>query len=184
MPAAPASSSATPNAAPATASGTRRWRPRRLRPTAAGLTAIVCVGESAGERAAGRALAVIGRQVERSTPETATSGNTAIAYEPVWAIGSGRAPGLADIAAAHAEVRAAWERRFSGSGAPLRVLYGGSVTARNAGRHPGRAGRGRCAGRRRQPVCGRVLADLPGVPLSPPWGSREERRWKRSFSWS
>ena len=100
---------------------------------AAGLTAIVCVGESAGERGAGRALAVIGRQVERSTPETATSGNTAIAYEPVWAIGSGRTPDAADIAAAHADVRAAWERRFSGSGAALRVLYGGSVTARNAG---------------------------------------------------
>ena len=100
---------------------------------AAGLTAVVCVGESAGERDAGRALAVIGRQVERSVPETATAGNTAIAYEPVWAIGSGRAPDAADIAAAHAEVRAAWARRFSGSGAALRVLYGGSVTARNAG---------------------------------------------------
>ena len=100
---------------------------------AAGLTAIVCVGESAADREAGRALAVIGRQVERSLPEGATTDNTAIAYEPVWAIGSGRTPGPADIEAAHAEVRAGWERRFSGSGAALRVLYGGSVTARNAG---------------------------------------------------
>ena len=100
---------------------------------AAGLTAIVCVGESAADRDAGRALAVIGRQVEGSLPASATRDNTAIAYEPVWAIGSGRTPGPADIEAAHAEVRAGWERRFSGSGTALRVLYGGSVTARNAG---------------------------------------------------
>ncbi len=100
---------------------------------AAGLTAIVCVGESAADRDAGHALTVIGRQVEGSLPDGAAPENTAIAYEPVWAIGSGRTPGPADIAAAHAEVRAGWERRFSGSGAALRVLYGGSVTARNAG---------------------------------------------------
>ena len=100
---------------------------------AAGLTAIVCVGESASDRDAGRALAVIGRQVEGSLPASATPDNTAIAYEPVWAIGTGRTPGPADIEAAHAEVRGGWERRFSGSGATLRVLYGGSVTARNAG---------------------------------------------------
>ena len=100
---------------------------------AAGLAAIVCVGESAVDRDDGRALAVIGRQVERSLPESATPDNTAIAYEPVWAIGTGRTPAPADIEAAHAEVRAGWERRFSGSGGTLRVLYGGSVTARNAG---------------------------------------------------
>ena len=100
---------------------------------AAGLAAIVCVGESAVDRNDGRALAVIGRQVERSLPDGSTTDNTAIAYEPVWAIGTGRTPAPADIEAAHAEVRAGWERRFSGSGAALRVLYGGSVTARNAG---------------------------------------------------
>ena len=100
---------------------------------AAGLTAIVCVGESAADRDAGRALAVIGRQVEGSLPAGATPENTAIAYEPVWAIGSGRTPGPADIEAAHGQVRAGWERQISGSGAALRVLYGGSVTARNAG---------------------------------------------------
>ena len=100
---------------------------------AAGLAAIVCVGESAVDRDDGRALAVIGRQVERSLPDGSTTENTAIAYEPVWAIGTGRTPAPADIEAAHAEVRAGWERRFSGSGAALRVLYGGSVTARNAG---------------------------------------------------
>ena len=100
---------------------------------AAGLTAIVCVGESAADRDAGRALAVIGRQVEGSLPAGASPSNIAIAYEPVWAIGTGRTPGPADIEAAHAQVRAGWERQFSGSGAALRVLYGGSVTARNAG---------------------------------------------------
>ena len=100
---------------------------------AAGLVAIVCVGESAADRDAGRALAVIGRQVEGSLPAGATPDNTAIAYEPVWAIGSGRTPGPADIEAAHGQVRAGWERQISGSGAALRVLYGGSVTARNAG---------------------------------------------------
>ena len=100
---------------------------------AAGLAAIVCVGESAVDRDDGRALAVIGRQVERSLPDGSTTDNTAIAYEPVWAIGTGRTPTQADIEAAHAEVRAGWQRRFSGSGAALRVLYGGSVTARNAG---------------------------------------------------
>ena len=100
---------------------------------AAGLATIVCVGESAVDRDDGRALAVIGRQVERSLPDGSTTDNTAIAYEPVWAIGTGRTPAPADIGAAHAEVRAGWERRFSGSGAALRVLYGGSVTARNAG---------------------------------------------------
>ena len=100
---------------------------------AAGLAAIVCVGESSGDRDAGRALAAIGRQVERSLPAGSTPANTILAYEPVWAIGSGRTPGPADIEAAHAEVRAGWERLFSGSGAALRVLYGGSVTARNAG---------------------------------------------------
>ena len=100
---------------------------------AAGLATIVCVGESAVDRDDGRALAVIGRQVERSLPDGSTTDNTAIAYEPVWAIGTGRTPAQADIEAAHAEVRAGWKRRFSGSGAALRVLYGGSVTARNAG---------------------------------------------------
>ena len=100
---------------------------------AAGLAAIVCVGESAVDRDDGRALAVIGRQVERSLPDGSTTDNTTIAYEPVWAIGTGRTPAPADIEAAHAEVRAGWGRRFSGSGAALRVLYGGSVTARNAG---------------------------------------------------
>ena len=100
---------------------------------AAGLIAIVCVGESAAERDGGHALAVIGRQVELSLPASATADNTAIAYEPVWAIGSGRTPGPADIDAAHAQVRAGWGRRFSGGDPALRVLYGGSVTARNAG---------------------------------------------------
>ena len=100
---------------------------------AAGLVAVVCVGESARERDEGRALAAIGCQVRDSLPSGATPDNTAVAYEPVWAIGSGRTPAPADIAAAHARVREGWDTRFSGGGAALRVLYGGSVKARNAG---------------------------------------------------
>ena len=100
---------------------------------AAGLVAVVCVGESARERDEGQALAAIGRQVRESLPAGATPGNTAVAYEPVWAIGSGRTPAPADVAAAHARVRESWDARFSGGGAALRVLYGGSVKARNAG---------------------------------------------------
>ena len=100
---------------------------------AAGLVAIVCVGESAAERAAGHALEAVGRQVAASTPDGATACNTAIAYEPLWAIGTGRTPAAGEIEAAHRQVRDSWDLRFSGSGDGLRVLYGGSVKAANAG---------------------------------------------------
>jgi triosephosphate isomerase len=91
----------------------------------AGLTPIVCVGESAEQRRAGQHLSVIGGQIERSLPPAATAGNTVVAYEPVWAIGTGLTPTPADIEEAHGHLRGKL-------GAPIRVLYGGSANAANA----------------------------------------------------
>lgn len=99
---------------------------------ASGLLAIVCVGETREERDAGRTLAVIGRQISRSTPETATGAALAIAYEPVWAIGTGLTPGAADVAEVHAFIRKRLMGRFGKAGAAIRILYGGSVKPANA----------------------------------------------------
>ena len=90
---------------------------------AAGMTAIVCVGETLAERDAGDAVAVVKRQVAGSIPGMLDK--TVIAYEPVWAIGTGRTPSAEDIAEIHAEIRA-----IVGDG--VRILYGGSVKASNA----------------------------------------------------
>ncbi|MEC9347417.1 MAG: triose-phosphate isomerase [Pseudomonadota bacterium] len=92
----------------------------------AGLVAIVCVGETEAEYRAGRTLEVLERQVRGSLPDAATSANTVIAYEPVWAIGTGLTPTSADIAAAHGRIRA-----VAGL-AGVRILYGGSVKPGNA----------------------------------------------------
>jgi triosephosphate isomerase (TIM) len=89
----------------------------------AGLTPIVCVGESEAERKAGKALDIVGAQLERSLPET--SADFVIAYEPVWAIGTGLTPTLADIAEMHDFIR---EKTRS----DVRILYGGSVKPSNA----------------------------------------------------
>ena len=91
----------------------------------AGLSAIVCVGESAAERDAGQAFAVVATQARGSLPETATAENTVLAYEPVWAIGTGRTPSAADVGAMHNHLRAAIADDH-------RILYGGSVKADNA----------------------------------------------------
>jgi len=98
----------------------------------AGLIAIVCVGETAGQRAAGQTLEVVRRQLKGSLPDGATASNTIIAYEPVWAIGTGQTPTTDDVAAVHADIRAALEARFGGEGAAMRILYGGSVKPGNA----------------------------------------------------
>jgi triosephosphate isomerase len=92
----------------------------------AGLTAIICVGETLAEREAGQALAVVDAQIVGSLPKGAVPENTVIAYEPVWAIGTGKTPSLADIAEVHAAIRARL-------GSPaFRILYGGSVKPTNA----------------------------------------------------
>jgi triosephosphate isomerase len=98
----------------------------------AGLTAIVCVGETLGERRAGLTLAVVARQVAASLPEGSTAENTVIAYEPVWAIGTGVTPTPADVAEVHAAIRSQLEERYGAQGRVMRILYGGSVKPSNA----------------------------------------------------
>lgn len=97
----------------------------------AGLIAIVCVGETEAERNAGKALDVVGMQLAGSLPEGATARNLVVAYEPVWAIGTGRTPTAADVAEVHFFIRARLQARFR-DGAEFRILYGGSVKPSNA----------------------------------------------------
>jgi triosephosphate isomerase len=99
---------------------------------AAGVLPIVCVGETLEERKAGRAVTVVAAQVRASAPSAAQT-EAVIAYEPVWAIGTGLTPSLAEIEEIHGAVREAF-------GAPVRVLYGGSVKPVNAGEILGVAG--------------------------------------------
>ena len=96
---------------------------------AAGLTPIVCVGETEAERQAGRETAVVGAQILGSLP---SDFHGVIAYEPVWAIGTGRTPTEADVAAMHAYIRAALVRHLGLPGSVSRILYGGSVKPGNA----------------------------------------------------
>ncbi|KAB2912054.1 MAG: triose-phosphate isomerase [Hyphomicrobiaceae bacterium] len=98
----------------------------------AGLAAIVCVGETAGERRSGLTLAVVGRQLAASVPDGATARDTIIAYEPVWAIGTGLTAKPADVAEVHAFLRKALSERFAAEGQTMRLLYGGSVKPDNA----------------------------------------------------
>jgi triosephosphate isomerase (TIM) len=96
------------------------------------LTAIVCVGETAEQRKAGATLKIVSGQLEHSLPANATAANTVIAYEPVWAIGTGLVPTTADVAEVHAALRAALVARLGAEGAGMRILYGGSVKPSNA----------------------------------------------------
>ncbi len=99
----------------------------------AGLIAIVCVGETEAERDGGRALDVVARQLAGSVPDAATAANTVVAYEPVWAIGTGRTPSTGDIGEMHGHMRALLTRRFGEAiGGSVRLLYGGSVKPGNA----------------------------------------------------
>ncbi len=98
----------------------------------AGLTPIICVGETRAEREAGEALAVVGAQIDGSVPADAPD-TIVIAYEPVWAIGTGLTPTPADVAQMHAFVRERIEQRLGGGkSAAVRILYGGSVKPANA----------------------------------------------------
>ena len=99
---------------------------------AAGLIAIICVGETEGQRDAGATLDVIGAQLLCSLPQAATDANTVIAYEPVWAIGTGRTPTLAEIADVHLFLRARLTGRMGADAMAVRLLYGGSVKPSNA----------------------------------------------------
>ncbi|MGE0022873.1 MAG: triose-phosphate isomerase [Hyphomicrobium sp.] len=98
----------------------------------AGLVAIVCVGETKGERLAGLTLDVVARQLKASLPDAASDADTVVAYEPVWAIGTGLTPSNADVAAVHAAIRKALAARFAAAGERMRILYGGSVKPDNA----------------------------------------------------
>jgi triosephosphate isomerase len=99
----------------------------------AGLTAIVCIGEQRTEREAGRTLQVVGRQLDGSLPDGATGSNLVVAYEPVWAIGTGLTPTPADVAEVHGFIRRRLTERFGEEGTGVRLLYGGSVKPANAG---------------------------------------------------
>jgi triosephosphate isomerase len=98
----------------------------------AGLVSIICVGETEAERDAGRTLDVVGSQLSGSIPTDADPSRIVIAYEPVWAIGTGRTPTLADVALVHAALRRALADRFGAAGETVRILYGGSVKPSNA----------------------------------------------------
>ena len=100
----------------------------------AGMTPIVCVGETEAQRRAGQALAVIEAQVTGSLPVGVDGASMVIAYEPVWAIGTGQTATPADVAEVHGHIRGLLERLFGGAAAAgsLRILYGGSVKPGNA----------------------------------------------------
>jgi triosephosphate isomerase len=98
----------------------------------AGLTAILCIGETAAERESSKTLDVLDRQLTRSVPDGATGSRLVIAYEPVWAIGTGVTPSTDDIAKGHAHIKARLMERFGNPGAEIRILYGGSCKPSNA----------------------------------------------------
>ena len=98
----------------------------------AGLTAIICIGESEAQRNAGDAPHICRGQLNESVPPEATSANTVIAYEPVWAIGTGRTPTSADIVAMHAHIRSCLVGKLGPAGEGMLILYGGSVNPGNA----------------------------------------------------
>ncbi|MFL6825165.1 MAG: triose-phosphate isomerase [Bradyrhizobium sp.] len=98
----------------------------------AGLTAIVCIGETQHQRDQGQTLDICGGQLNVSLPDGARSDNLVVAYEPVWAIGTGLTPTVGDVEQIHGFLRDCLIARFKGEGARVRILYGGSVKPSNA----------------------------------------------------
>lgn len=98
----------------------------------AGLVAIVCIGETKDQRSAGETVSVVCGQLKESVPASSTAATTVIAYEPVWAIGTGLTPTPDDVKAVHAAIRSDLVTLFGSEGAKMRILYGGSVKPDNA----------------------------------------------------
>ena len=98
----------------------------------AGLTAIVCIGETRAEREAGHTLSVLGGQLDTSLPDGVSAARLVVAYEPVWAIGTGLTPTIADVAHPHEFIRKRIAERHGAAARAVRVLYGGSVKPSNA----------------------------------------------------
>lgn len=98
----------------------------------AGLLTVICIGETNEERMAGRRDAVLRRQIDGSMPRDCNVEKVVVAYEPVWAIGTGRVPSIEDVAEMHAAIRAKLVALYGEGGADVRILYGGSVKAENA----------------------------------------------------
>lgn len=107
-------------------------RGKALAAKAVGLSAIVCVGETEAERDAGQAEEIVLRQLAGSLPDEASNTWLSVAYEPVWAIGTGRIPSAEDVAAMHLAIRNSLIARFGDDGAAIRILYGGSMNGENA----------------------------------------------------
>jgi len=99
---------------------------------AAGLSVILCIGESLEVREAGNAVAVVSAQVDASLPKSASGDIFSIAYEPIWAIGTGKIPSMDDIAEMHAALRERLVAAYGDAGRQVRILYGGSVKGSNA----------------------------------------------------
>ncbi len=107
-------------------------RQKAMAAIASGLTPIICVGETRAEREAGEADAVVSRQLEASVPDQAGDIDVVVAYEPVWAIGTGLTPTSTDIADMHKSLREQLVLRFGARGETMRLLYGGSLKPSNA----------------------------------------------------
>jgi triosephosphate isomerase (TIM) len=99
----------------------------------AGLTALVCIGETRKQRDSGKTLEICGTQLLGSLPDGSTAANLVVAYEPVWAIGTGLTPTVKDVEQVHRFIRQSLTLRFADEGSRIRILYGGSVKPSNAG---------------------------------------------------
>jgi triosephosphate isomerase len=97
-----------------------------------GLLTIICIGETQAQRHAGRALSVCAKQIAGSVPNGMISAGNVIAYEPLWAIGTGHTPTVAQVVEVHAHIRMCLVARFGAPGREIRILYGGSVNSDNA----------------------------------------------------